>query len=450
MLDQARVWRLYIEQWESATTEPLYCQLGEIGSFRLKVGGRPPYEFVLFNPQICDIRIWNPGRWDGKAAGQTGQLFVSFRSVFLQRYGLHGARRIIRELVELLGVSDPANDHGPEFDRISRIDLAVDTQEERGMLWADLDAFVCRSRILDTWTTVTPQDMTNMLERSMLEELFPMDSDPHLPTVRALARAASACITDFTRQALVDLEQYGEANLSRVVTKSRTPQTIYFGRFGSELYARRYNKLGSLAIQNKLYMLEIWQQNGWDCESPVIRTEFSMSGDFLKNYILPETSTGENLEIDARDLDLIEVRIPYIWSYLTKKWLRFTEPKGQNVKRWKINSVWAEIQTAFSAYKMPFGVRDLSRSIPREDIHLVKQSRGCNVTVAALRFAANPAQKPTDVLADLFESMINAMEADGFLEDVENRMLELGIDAYTDTCLTSMFRAEKMKEGYGS
>lgn len=445
---QTGVWRLYIEQWEP-TDYPLYCELEGIGTFRLKVGGRPPYEFVLINPQICDVRIWNPAKWDSEASCQTGQLFISFRSAFLQYYGLPGARAVIQALVDLLCSPAPMNDHGPEFDRIARIDLAVDMQEPRDMAWADLDAFVCRSRVLDTWTSVSPVELRQLLDKTMLTDNIPPSLRPsEFPHIDRMTQAAAACIQEFTQSALQDLETYGEADLCRVISKNRKPQTIYFGRFGSQLYARRYNKLGSLAIQNKLYMLEIWLENGWDAESSVIRTEFSLSGDFLKDF--KRCDGSDFIELDARDLNQLEINLLWIWAYLTKSWLRYTEPQGKNVNRWPINECWRNIQSAFNSLGVPIGVRDSSRKIPREYIHLIKQARGCNITAVALRAAANPGARPTDLIGDMFAQMTNQMLVPEFMDEVEERMYEMGLDAYTDVCLTTLFRRERVREGWGS
>ena len=119
------IWRNIVENFEFGDS-PTYVQLENLGTFRLKIGGRQPYEFVLINPQICDIRIWNPERWSSKSAAQTGQIYVSFRSVFLQKYGIESARLYLKYITSLFCQIDgndsmyPA-DYGSEFDRISLI-----------------------------------------------------------------------------------------------------------------------------------------------------------------------------------------------------------------------------------------------------------------------------------------------------------------------------------------
>lgn len=447
LLRDAEVWRGLIADYEPGDS-PQYVQLPGLGTFRIKMGGRPPYEFVLMNPQVCDIRVWNVGRWSSKAAGQTGQLYVSFRSVFLQRFGLEGARRILAALTDLFCVPGPVHpDAGDEFDRIARVDLAVDTEETRDMLWADLDRFVCRARKLDTWAHLTPAHVEQLLKVDLSAGSFlPQDRPDDAEALPQLARSAARVLHSYVRQVVNDLEQYGQADLSRVVSHNRRPQTVYFGRFGSQLYARRYNKLGSLVVQNKLYMLDVWQENGWDGESPVWRTEFSLSGDFLKGY---ELHHGGALISDCRDLSLLDHLLPVLWDYLVTDWLRFTDPvqSDSNYRRWPTSTSWALLRGAFGDSDLT-GQRDHSRTVPREDSHLLAQARGCSVSTVALRAAALGSLD--EALQTMVDDLVYRIGDDDFRQDVDARLLEYGLDPFTDTALSAMFRREKLMEAVGT
>lgn len=447
LMRDAEVWRGLIASYEPGDPAQ-YVQLPGLGTFRIKMGGHPPYEFVLINPQIADIRVWNVNRWNGKAAAQTGQLYVSFRSVFLQRYGVEGARSIITALCDLFcSPGDVHPDAGPEFDRIARVDLAVDTQERRDMKWGDLDRFVCRARKLDTWAHLTPAHVEQLLKVDLSAGSYlPQDEPDAHDALPALARSASRVLHSYVRAVVNDLEQHGEASLSRVVSHNRAPQTVYFGRFGSQLYARRYNKLGSLVVQNKLYMLDIWQENGWDGDSPVWRTEFSLSGDFLKGYRL----VGHGMVVeDCRDLSLLESVMPVVWDYLVTDWLRMTDPLAfdKNHRRWPTAREWGMLQGAFGE---PWreGERDHSRTVPREDRHLVQQARGCSVSTVALRSAALGSVDAA--LESIVDDLVYKFGDDEFRADVSERLLEFGLDDFTDTALSAMFRRERLKEAVGS
>lgn len=443
----ADIWRELIANFEPGDA-PQFVQLPGLGTFRIKMGGRAPYEFVLMNPQVADIRIWNPDRWHTRAAAQTGQLYVSFRSVFMQRFGLYGVRSALEGLTDLF--CQPGEVHaeaGPEFDRVARVDLALDTQEKREMVWADLDRFVCKARKLDTWAHLTPANIEELLKIELNSGTFlPMEDPAALDSLPALARSSAAMIHRFVEQVVNDLETHGQADLSRVVSHNRKPQTVYFGRFGSKLYARRYNKLGSLIVQNKLYMQQVWLQNGWDGESAVLRTEFSISGDFLKDFTL--LSDGAMIE-DCRDLSLLEHVAPVLWDYLVTDWLTMRDPvaSDSNYRRWPLAQEWACMAGAFGQTDMA-AQRNHQRAVPREDEHLVKQARGCSVSTVALRSVV--AGGYDQALQSMVDDLVFRMSDDEFRDDVQLRLLEYGLDEFTDTQLSAMFRQERMLEKTGS
>lgn len=444
---QAEIWRLVIARYEPGDPST-FVQLPQLGTFRLKIGGAAPYEFVLINPQIADIRVWNPGRWSSRAAAQTGQFYVRFRSVFLQLHGLEGVNRILSALT-VLGCQPGCVhvDAGPEYDRIARVDLAADTQEKREMIWADLDTFVCRARKLDTWAHLTPARVEEVLKLDLTAGAYlPMDRPDWDQFMPAFMRSASRVMLGYVQSVVNELATYGEADLSRVVSHNRKPQTVYFGRFGSQLYARRYNKLGSLVVQNKLFMLDVWQQNGWDGKSPVLRTEFSISGDFLKNYSL--RLNGAQID-DCRDLSLLTSLAPVLWDYLVTDWLskRIPSETDSNYRRWEVDPAWSVLPGVFGDTDL-LGQRDHSRSVPRSDSHLVQQSRGCSVSTVALRVARHGSYEAA--LDSMAEDYLTALHNDEFMTDVIDRLDAYGLDAYTDTQMSALFRAESMIQGRGS
>lgn len=447
LMRHADVWRRKIADFEPGDPET-YVQLPGLGTFRLKMGGRPPYEFVLINPQICDIRIWNVGRWHTKSAAQTGQFYVSFRSVFMQRHGLDGVRRVLRQIEDLFCVDGDVHHEALEpWDRVARVDLAVDTQESREMVWGDLDRFVCRARKLDTWTHVTPANIEELLKLDLSAGNFlPMEAPEGDEALPRFARSASRVLRAFMTSVVQELETHGEAELSRVVSHNRKPQTVYFGRFGSPLYARRYNKLGSLVVQNKLFMVDVWKAGGWDGDSPVLRTEFSLSGDFLKNYRLHQD--GVMIE-DCRDLCLLEHVVPGLWDYLVTDWLsmRDVQDSDSNYRRWPVSASWSLLVGAFGTSDLAAS-RDHSRTVPKDDRHLLDQSHGCAVSTVALR--ASVAGDVEAARQSVLDDFMYEISSDDFIEKVLERRREYGLDEFSDTALSATIRQERMFEGVGS
>lgn len=454
------VWQTWQADWEPADPDH-YVQLPGLGTFRLLPSGRAPYTFVLVNPQIADIRIWNPGRWSGVNCSQTGQFYVNFRSVFMQYHGLEGARAFIDALVALFTQPQTHEraDRFPEFDRIARADLAADTTGS-AMTWASLETYRCRARKMDVFTTLLDDPVhnpKNMLSDrredsypqldnkggdSYMGERFRLPQLAHQPALRA---AVAGLVSELSDELHAAATAASGASVSRIVTHGRRPQSVYFGRFGSPLYARRYNKRGSLVPQDKLYMLDVWTANcpEWDGKGDVWRTEFSLSGDFLKRLIL---STGEVR--DLRDLAAWDAGLlADLWAYLTGSWLEGCTPSADtNVSRWEHSPEWLVIRSAFAGGERVR--RDHSRTIPREDRHLVVQAGGCMLTTVALRAVA--AQDLDTAMTNVVDEVLNLFNAEDFAFKLETRAREMGLDEYSDTALSALFRREHIAQGVGS
>jgi len=459
LLEQLRAWRAYDDAWEPGT-DPMFLELPGLGTFRV-MPDRRPYELKLVNPELGDVRIWNPEKWASSVGSQTGQLYVSFRSAFLQFGGLEAAVEVLERLVDLLCGDSMTIGSAPvtcdEFTRISRVDLAADTQETRDMLWADLDRFTCRSRKRETFTTPYSESVEKLFKAlSDGEKASPPPPDnkggdsyaekKHGPC----ATAAETVLRAFARETRALLAVDGEAHVSRVVSGGRVPQTVYFGRFGSALYARRYNKLLSLPGQRKLYMLDVWTAGGWDGVSPVWRTEFSLSGDFL---CAVKVSSGDVW--DLRDLAAFASELPAVWAYLTGDWLRHCNPsRDTNPSRWVSSPLWRAVASAWTA------ARPASRAPrpPRPDEgQLFAQVRGVAVSLAALRSSSRFAAVPDfetgeihDPVSSLLDELAGFLGSDEGVAAVQARRRRLGTDELTDTALSALYRADRMLEGTGS
>lgn len=251
LLSQFPVWSEYLANYEHGDA-PLFVELDGVGTFRLMTFSRAPYALILDCPEVAHIRVWNPYKWSGKASHQTGQLFVDFRSSFLQRHGLDGVRRVIAAL-ERLFYSDvvPEGVEYGAFVRVARCDLAVDVAEPDALDYSELSQYVCRSKTVDSWLDAEDVDAW------VSKELGAGVTD-------TLKKGVSKLVSKVKDSLTSALQSQDEAAVSRVIVAGRDLSTVYFGRFGSQLYARRYDKLASLAKQNKLFMLDVWEKGGWD------------------------------------------------------------------------------------------------------------------------------------------------------------------------------------------
>ncbi len=442
---------------------------GLTGYWSLKKGGHHPYEFVLVHPEICDIRIWNPDKWDSMTCRQTGQIYINFRSKFLQYYGILGVEDMIRRISRFVyafpqNVDDEQLFEYLTFIRVSRADLAADINHG-GFHWEDIHNFVSRSRYreADMSGDSLPTRAYEMLKkkRDQLEGLDPSlvgseEAPPNgitrgvLPTI--VNGEGGAYLTADQLQLVMDAlsgvrEIDGE--LYRVC-HTRDPKTLYFGRFSSPIYARIYNKLESLKAQNKGYMKDIWAENGWDGESGVWRVEFSVSGEFLKDAIditIEDEETGEVLT-DLRDWNKFVVAIPQIWRYCTTKWLRYCERTPGDSNRWRgtVAPWWQELVDCFETEVCVFRKKLICEY---DESQLVAQIKGLALTIAARR---SKTDIPNDIAYSIVtDDLAQYMLSNEFDYDFLNRRRTLGIDEGIDDTLFSIeVRRRRMQEGNGS
>lgn len=95
-----------------------------------------------------------------------------------------------------------------------------------------------------------------------------------------------------------------------------------------------YDKTMEVKTHQKEWFYEVWKANGWDGKAKVIRVEFR-----YKRACLNEMGIDE-------PYDMLD-RLPNMWAYSTKKWLRHTEPDSDtNQTRWPTSDVWQVIQGA--------------------------------------------------------------------------------------------------------
>ena len=104
---------------------------------------------------------------------------------------------------------------------------------------------------------------------------------------------------------------------------------------GGEISARLYDKTLEIERSGKDYLYTIWNELGWDGESPVWRLEFQFKQQVLKQLGV--------ISVD----DLIE-HLQGLWSYATHDWLRLSLPNDENLNRtrWLTHPLWEALSQA--------------------------------------------------------------------------------------------------------
>lgn len=466
---QLPAWREHLEDYTPQTPD-LVVDLAGLGAFRLQSSKRP-YEFVLINPEICDIRIWNPDKWATAIGGGTGQVYISFRSRYMQFGREQGVDRVL-EAVELLLFGEQIligthNVRNQEFCRVAGMDLAVDLELE-GFELKDLKKFVCRARKYEAKTEDALHAETAKAVRwfSQSEAALARGAvnengrDPHLDNKGGAKYMRKLCETlgldPETRSGqlkrLIAALAQGWSVSERaawVHASSDEVETIYFGRFASELFARIYHKECSLDDQGKGYMRQVWAGAGWTGKKPVWRVEFSLSGEFLKNAVI------EGITRDLREYGVAMAAIPAIWAYLSTNWLRHTVPDKSegNKSRWQTSVWWKVVSRAWEA-AAPI---KRQKAVPKpSEEQLKSQLLGIAASIAAMRWSErywNLELDPGEIedpTLPIFSEIIRFLDSSDGQKKVAARRIRYGLEPQTDATYRALLRAERMAEGEGS
>jgi len=101
---------------------------------------------------------------------------------------------------------------------------------------------------------------------------------------------------------------------------------------GGIIAARLYNKIEEIFHSGKGWIVNLWDQAGWQVGQPVWRLEFE-----LKRELLKEKGLGS--------LDSVLEHLNGLWSYATTEWLRLTVPNEEDDtrSRWPIHPLWVEL-----------------------------------------------------------------------------------------------------------
>jgi hypothetical protein len=439
--NHAETWRAHKATADYGTPE-LLVELPGLGTFKVLFRGDRPYEFILSNPEIADIRLWNPQKWNSKAACTTGQVYIVFRSRWMQLNGLGRVREFANQLMDLCFSGSAGR-----WTKVSRADLAADIARDEFFTWNDLERFVSRARIRDDMAAAV-DDLADVREQ-LKQGLTPRDNkggatymdsqDPCNAVVLSRDQA------DRLRGVLDDLANSTgpDATLTRAVHRGAL-QTLYFGRFGGALYCRVYDKTAEIKKSGKTYLEDTWKAAGWSGDGAVARVEFSLSGEFLK---AAGGINGSGLpDIDLRPLEAFQNAVPALWQYLTGDWLRLTVPNGDtNRWRWDLDPFWETVKGAW-----PDAVPIVRCKPPRRPIvdQLMAQIKGCILTATALRSRRDSDGNRTGL--QVITELLDAVDGDRFESEVDTRRKELGIDDFSDTWFSSSARSQSMLDGYGS
>lgn len=449
LFSQLTAWRKYKLDFDySENSEPYFVQFNGLGTFKLLPFGHSPYEFTFVNEEIGQIYLVNPDKFVSAFSCNTGQLYINFRSKWLQcqsdDYGL--VDTFIKNAFNLF--FDKI--HTP-WTKVSRSDLASDIGGYK-FGWSDLTQLCARSRIKDGLSSsCTLKDLEEV--RLHLLRLRPQIDNKGGDNCKTTNQAnIKANLSIKQLEILLELTDraIADPSVSRTIS-GKNLQTAYIGRFQSKIYARIYDKSREIINSSKEYLKEFWAEKGWKEGDQVWRAEFSLSGDFLKEFHI-------GCDANLQTWDNFKNNLEKLWTYCTSDWLRHTtgdkdtNSRSPNSEFWDCVSSAFSIDTNFCRLPLP--------APPSEALamQIFAQAKGCLKTFAALviggfqsLYSGNKKDfKQEDYLEILITSMGQELQEEISIQDIAERRSYYGCDEFSDTQFSAAIREQRIKLGSGS
>ena len=210
-----------------------------------------------------------------------------------------------------------------------------------------------------------------------------------------------------------------------VVTHYGGPRVTDYTIGKGNLMARIYNKSVEVSVHHKEWFRDIWHENGWDGKEDVVRFEFQIRRQILK-------------EMSVDSVEDLKQRLADLWRYCTHDWLRVCIPGSKNNQsRWKVKDYWKLIQDGYNLFGKAYGVLRLKTKQLNCD-RLMKQARGCLVSAAAVIGSGIGTSMGIFQMKRELQAIIARPD---FIQDVEKRKGSFSnVDIPADTVLDEALR----------
>ena len=395
LIEKQQVWREYQSSFDFATDEHLSDEInGEW--FSIKPYGMRQYAFILYNPEVAHIRVWNVDKWSSGATASQ-QIFIDFASTWLKKYTPDQLKVEVRKLLSVF------------FDIQNIDDLNI--QVSRGDLFCDItngSTFLSESQIKNTITrskyrNYFVEDDTIQLSN---EEIKMLEGAPYYN------KGTQKLIpTQLVEKLMKIVDTQVSIGADNIVHK-REIETAYFSKKTSDVWSKCYDKTKCCKVKNDLDTPLLWSENGWNGNDTIVRTEFSMRRAFIK-----ELDKGSYVKLD----DFID-NMDKIWEWMTTKWMRMvSEIKKNNIQTSPISSFWSKVQSAFRT-----GINNIirKRNYNGKINQLFKQALGCLSQAGAMGM-----NNEDDIyfINSLGDAVIKGLSSFYHSGDLDTRRMKLGL-----------------------
>ena len=395
LIDQQEVWREYQQTFDYAIDEQLSVEVNG-DWFSIKPYGMRQYAFILYNPEVAHIRIWNVDKWSSGATASQ-QIFIDFASTWLKKYTPDQLKVEVRKLLSVF------------FDLNNPSDLNI--QVSRGDLFCD---------ITNGSTFLSENQIKNTITRSKYRNYFVEDDTIQLSNeeIKMLEGAPyynkgtqKLIPTKLVEKLMKIVDTQVSIGADNIVHK-REIETAYCGKKTSDVWSKCYDKTKCCKVKNDLDTPLLWSENGWNGNDTIVRTEFSMRRAFIK-----ELDKGSYVKLD----DFID-NMDTIWEWMTTKWMRMVdEVKKNNIQTSPISSFWLKVQSAF---KTSINNIIRKRNYNGKINQLFKQALGCLSQAGAMGM-----NNEDDIyfINSLGDAVVQGLSSFYHSGDLDTRRMKLGL-----------------------
>ena len=363
VLEQFEIWNQYQQEHENNeefSTIEINGEWWELFPYSSR-----HYKYQFYNREIGFVKLFNPEKWNNGAVGKQ-QVHITFYPKFLHRYSgddlYNQVTNIIAQFVDNIN---------NVLIQVSRLDLHTDITNGSSFLTQDqVDNTISRSRVRQNYYGKNELQLNDSEEQFLKNPLSNNKGGCKIPSglVGIPSGLLDKLIKNYYQQDIAGPDH---------TIKKRELQTCYFGKKTSSLWCKFYNKSVEVRDTNDSDTPLLWLDNGYNGNDCVVRIEFSMRRDFLK-----EIDNGEyvNLRSALKNLDKL-------WYYLTTKWLRMVDKViVNNSMKSVVTDFWSLVTKSFSA---PIKVSIRKKNYNAKINQLWSQGLGCIKQMISVGMNAN-------------------------------------------------------------
>ena len=395
------IWKEYQEQHSQSPDDKQYIT-DEINGewWCLRPYGMGHYKYVLDNPEIGHMRVWNVDKWSS-ASKSKQHIYLDLRSSWLHK---RTPQQLQNDIVEMLGGFFEFHDPSELNIQISRIDLHSDVSNGSTFLThSQVDNSISRSKYRERFNGDDTIKLTSK-EKEFLEGGRSYNKSPQ----KLMSNEEVQSLFDKVLQMEKNQNSFGVDSM----VHKREIETVYYGKKGGDVWGKIYDKTKCVKTKSDNDTPLLWLENGWNKTDTVIRTEFSMRRAFIK-----ELDKGSYVKLD----DFID-NMDKIWEWMTTKWMRMvSEVKKNNIQTSPISSFWSKVQSAFRT-----GINNIirKRNYNGKINQLFKQALGCLSQAGAMGMNNENDIHFINSLGDAVNERLSSFYHSG---DLDTRRMRLGL-----------------------